>query len=122
MEFTAGEIVLIDWRGDGLPKEANKLRPCIVVEDVELFDELHPTVIVVPLTTDASMIIAELATIVEPDASNGCSTTSYAVSHAVVTAAKGRVRGRPGTRVSVTQLASIRAQIAESIGLSVTHG
>lgn len=35
MSFTAGQIVLVDWR-DALPKEPNKRRPAVVVEDKEL--------------------------------------------------------------------------------------
>ncbi|HTU70514.1 MAG TPA: type II toxin-antitoxin system PemK/MazF family toxin [Candidatus Baltobacteraceae bacterium] len=115
-EYASGEIVLIDWRGDGLAKEANKLRPCVVVEDDELFDAAHPTVIVVPLTSDESMVIPQLSTVVEPTPDNGCQRRSFAISHAVVTAAKGRVRGRPGTRITLDQLRSIRRQIAETIG------
>lgn len=116
-EYAPGDIVLVDWRGDALPKEANKLRPCVVVEDGELFDERHPTVIVVPLTTDVSMVVSDLATEVLPDASNGCASTTYAVSHAVVTASKKRVKRETGKRVTATQLTSIRRQIAESIGI-----
>jgi mRNA interferase MazF len=33
----AGQIVLADWRGDALPKEPNKRRPAVVVEDDALF-------------------------------------------------------------------------------------
>ena len=33
----AGQIVLADWRGDALPKEPNKRRPAVVVEDDGLF-------------------------------------------------------------------------------------
>ena len=46
----AGDILILNWRGDGLPKEANKVRPCVIVEDSDLFSEEHPNVIVVPLT------------------------------------------------------------------------
>ncbi len=39
--FLAGQIVIVDWR-DGIPKEPNKVRPAVVVEDHELFDESYP--------------------------------------------------------------------------------
>ena len=32
MRLKPGQIVLLDWRGDKLPKEPNKLRPCVVVD------------------------------------------------------------------------------------------
>src|SRR5690348_3092731 len=31
--LSAGQIVLADWRADALPKEPNRLRPAVVVED-----------------------------------------------------------------------------------------
>ena len=39
--FLAGQIVIVDWR-DAIPKEPNKVRPAVVVEDHELFDESYP--------------------------------------------------------------------------------
>src|ERR1051325_11112278 len=33
----AGQIVLADWRGDARPREPNKRRPAVVVEDDVLF-------------------------------------------------------------------------------------
>lgn len=49
--FAPGQIVLVDWR-DALPKEPNKRRPAVVVEDAELFHPSYPNVILVPLTAD----------------------------------------------------------------------
>jgi hypothetical protein len=37
LEVFAGQIVVVDWRGDALPKEPNKRRPAVVVEDAGLF-------------------------------------------------------------------------------------
>ena len=54
--FAAGQIVIADWR-DALPKEPNKLRPAIVVEDDRLFDPSYPNVILVPLTEDLRLAI-----------------------------------------------------------------
>jgi hypothetical protein len=45
--FSGGQIVIADWR-DALPKEPNKLRPAVVVEDETLFDPAYPNVILVP--------------------------------------------------------------------------
>jgi mRNA-degrading endonuclease toxin of MazEF toxin-antitoxin module len=63
--FSAGQIVLADWR-DALPKEPNKLRPAIVVEDDALFDAAYPNAILVPLTEDPRLAIAELSVVIEP--------------------------------------------------------
>jgi mRNA interferase MazF len=35
--FSGGQIVVADWR-DALPKEPNKLRSAVVIEDETLFD------------------------------------------------------------------------------------
>jgi mRNA interferase MazF len=35
--FTAGDIVIAGWRGGAPPKEPNKLRPAVVIEDQGLF-------------------------------------------------------------------------------------
>jgi mRNA interferase MazF len=35
--FAPGQIVIVEWR-DALPREANKRRPAVVIEDSELFD------------------------------------------------------------------------------------
>jgi len=45
--FSGGQMVIADWR-DALPKEPNKLRPAVVVEDETLFDPAYPNVILVP--------------------------------------------------------------------------
>lgn len=45
--YAAGQIVVVDWR-DALPKEANKLRPAVVVEDDALFADEYPNVLLVP--------------------------------------------------------------------------
>ena len=65
--FFPGQIVLADWR-DALPKEPNKLRPAIVVDDSELFGSSYPNVILVSLSEDADFAIEELSLIIEPTA------------------------------------------------------
>jgi hypothetical protein len=52
----AGQVVLADWRGDALPKEPNKRRPAVVVEDDGLFAPGYPNAILVPLTDDAALV------------------------------------------------------------------
>ena len=80
--FAAGQIVVADWR-DALPKEPNKLRPTIVVEDEGLFDPAYPNVILVPLTEDARLAIPELSLAIDPSPENGCTKRCWALSHCV---------------------------------------
>jgi mRNA interferase MazF len=111
----AGRIVVADLR-DALPKEPNKIRPCVIVEDSDLFDPDYPNVIVVPLTTDTSFVIQELAVEIPPTPANGCTSTSYAVAHSVVTISKQRIGKETPSSVTDEQLALIRRRIAESVG------
>jgi mRNA interferase MazF len=113
--FAGGQIVVADWR-DGLPKEPNKLRPAIVVEDETLFDPAYPNVILVPLTEDRRLAIADLSVIIEPTPQNGCSKRCYALSHCVATTSGARVQGT-GSRITQHELQAIRRQIALAIGI-----
>jgi len=63
--FEPGQIVIVDWR-DALPKEANKRRPAVVIEDSDLFDRSYPNVILVPLTEDGSMVLPALSVRIDP--------------------------------------------------------
>lgn len=115
--YFAGQIVLVDWRGDAIAKEPNKLRPCVIVEDERLFDPAFPNVLVVPLTERSDFIIPSLAVVIEPNAENGCADTCYAVSHSITVASKKRIAKSTPSRITPDQLTRIRAQIAECIGL-----
>ena len=113
--FDPGQIVLADWR-EALPKEPNKLRPAIVVEDGELFGTSYPNVILVPLSDDRDFAIAELALVIDPTPENGCTKSCFALSHCVATSSKQRVRPTQ-SRISFEQLEIIRRQIALAIDL-----
>jgi mRNA interferase MazF len=113
----AGQIVLADWRGDALPKEPNKRRPAVVVEDDGLFAPSYPNAILVPLTEDAALAIPDLSVAIVPTVENGCSKACWAVSHLVATTAKARLRATP-SRIAPEQLAAIRRQIALAIGIT----
>jgi len=113
--FSGGQIVLADWR-DALPKEPNKLRPAVVVEDETLFDPAYPNVILVPLTEDQRLAIPDLSVAIDPTPQNGCSKRCYALSHCVATTSAARVRPTE-SRVADDQLFAIRRQIALAIGL-----
>ena len=112
----AGQIVLADWRGDALPKEPNKRRPAVVVEDDGLFAPSYPNAILVPLTEDARLAIPDLAVAIAPSAENGCPNPCWAVSHLVATTAKARLRPT-ASRITDDQLAAIRRQIALAVGI-----
>lgn len=114
--FEAGQIVIADWRGDVLPKEPNKRRPAIVVEDDALFGLSYPNVLLVPLTDDPRLLIPDLAVMLEPTTENGCSKPCWAVSHLVATTSKSRLTATR-SRITPSQLASIRRQIALSVGV-----
>jgi mRNA interferase MazF len=111
----AGQIVLVEWR-DALPKEPNKRRPAIVVEDCDLFDPSYPNLILVPLAEDPHLAIADLAIELPPTAENGCTKPSYALAHHVTTTSKQRVTAT-ASRITDGQLTEIRRKIGLAIGL-----
>ena len=113
----AGQIVLADWRGDAMPKEPNKLRPAVVVEDDGLFAPSYPNAILVPLTEDAALAIRDLSVAIAPSAENGCRKPCWAVSHLVATTSKARLRATP-SHITPEQLATIRRQIALAVGIA----
>ena len=115
MNVTAGAIVLVDWR-DTPPKEANKKRPAIVVEDSDLFDAAYPNLILVPLTGDPRLAMPSLSVPIAPSPENGCSKASWAVAHHVTATSKQRIQTTT-SRITDAQLAEIRRRIALSIGI-----
>lgn len=115
MSLVAGQIVLVDWR-DALPKEPNKRRPAVVVEDSGLFDETYPNLILVPLAEDPHLAIADLSVRILPSAKNGCTKPCFALAHHVTTASKRRVSPTP-SRIAGPELAEIRRLIGVAIGL-----
>ena len=113
--FKAGTIVIVDWRGEALPKELNKLRPAVVVEDDGLFAPNYPNVIVVPLTEDADLAIPDLSVVIDPTPGNGCTNRCYALAPSVGSVSMARVRGT-ASRLTDEQVTRIRVLIAEAIG------
>jgi mRNA-degrading endonuclease toxin of MazEF toxin-antitoxin module len=112
---TAGQIVLVDWR-DALPKEPNKRRPAVVIEDSGLFDDTYPNVILVPLAEDPLLAIADLSVPILPTPENGCTKACFALAHHVTTTSKQRITSTP-SRITEAQLAEIRRLIGIAIGL-----
>jgi mRNA interferase MazF len=113
--FAPGQIVLADWR-DALPKEPNKLRPAVVVDDAELFSPSYLNGILVPLSEDAAFAMEDLSLAIDPTAENGCPKRCYALSHCVTINSKQRIRST-GSNILPEQLQIIRRQIAFAIGL-----
>jgi mRNA interferase MazF len=114
--FKAGDIVIVDWRGGARPREPKKSRPAIVVEDDELFHPDYPNIIVVPLTSDARLVIPGLAVTIDPTPDNGCERQSFALTASVTSVSVSRVRAT-GSYIRAEQLADIRHEIAEAIGI-----
>lgn len=100
-----------------MPKEPNRSRPAIVVEDHALFDDDYPNILVVPLTNDRLLAIPRLSVTIEPSPVNGCASTCYALSQSVTAVSKQRVRVTE-SRITMDLLVDIRRGIAEAIGLS----
>ena len=113
--FSAGQIVLVDWR-DALPKEANKVRPAIVVEDSELFGPSYANLILVPLSDDGELAPSDLLLPIEPTPENGCTKRCFALSCYVAATSKRRARPTR-SRIEPGQLDTIRRQIALAFGL-----
>ncbi len=99
-----------------MPKEPNKLRPAVVVEDDGLFAPAYPNAILVPLTEDQALAIPDLSLPIEPTTANGCRKLCWAVSHLVATTSKVRLQAT-ASRITADQLAIIRRQIALAVGL-----
>ena len=113
--MTPGSIVVVDWR-DALPEsgEPSKQRPAVVVGRGDLFHGEFGYLLVVPLTGDASMRVAEAAVEIAPTEENHCSKRCYALSWNVQTVPKRRVRATEA-RVTATQLKAVRDQIARLV-------
>jgi mRNA-degrading endonuclease toxin of MazEF toxin-antitoxin module len=111
-----GSIVLVDWR-DALPGtgEPNKLRPAVVIGSPRVFGFGLPFEIVVPLTGESALCIADAATTIEPSAENGCRKTCYLLAWNVQSVPHARLRPTP-SRISATELATIRTQVALCVG------
>lgn len=113
--MTPGSIVVVDWR-DALPEsgEPSKQRPAVVVGRGDLFHGDFGYLLVVPLTGDAAMCIAEASVEVPPTRENYCSKRCYALSWNVQTVPKRRVRATEA-RVTTVELKTIRDQIARLV-------
>ena len=115
--LVGGQIVLVDWREDARPKEANKLRPAVVVE-AGLFALTYPNAIVVPLTDDADLVIPELSLSLTPTEENGCPKACWAPAHLVTTVSKQRIARVTPSRIRPEQLTELRTLMADALGIA----
>ena len=115
--FPAGTIIIVDWRCYVVPKEPDKLRPAIIVENDELFESGYPNVILVPLACDSRPGLPSLSVVINPTPENGCMHRPFAIALMVIAASIRRIRETP-SRITDTQLRQIRQPIARAIGLS----
>ena len=99
-----------------MPKEPNKRRPAVVVEDEGLFAPTYPNAILVPLTEDAALAIPDLSVAIAPTAENGCSKPCWTVSHLVATTSKARLRATPA-HITPDQVTAVRRQVALAVGI-----
>lgn len=116
LALRAGQIVLADWRGEALPREPNKRRLAVVVEDDGLFAPAYPNAILVPLTEDETLVIPDLSVLIPPSRENGCVKPCWAVSHLVATTSKARLRVTR-SQITTEQLRAIRRQVALAVGI-----
>jgi len=123
VELKAGQIVTVDWRKDPKdpaqdphPPEPNKLRPAVVVQDTELLDPSFPTVLVVPMTSDRDLVMADLTVVLQPTATNGCKKVSYLVPQNLTCVAKTRIKEVTDSHITPVQLQQIRELIVLLIG------
>jgi mRNA-degrading endonuclease toxin of MazEF toxin-antitoxin module len=112
---TAGRIVAVDWR-DALPGsgEPNKVRPGIIVGSPRFFGSGLPFEIVVPLSGEPELAIVGASVLISPTPENGCTKPCYALAWNVQTVPHARLTETP-SRVTSTELADIRAQIAACV-------
>ena len=113
----AGQILWLDFRRDAVPKEANKLRPAIVVEGSNYFDARFPNLVVVPCTTRLTYEVPALCVRIDPSESNGFDRLNWAVAHALMSVSKRRVVEVTENRVSDQLLAAIRKCLLVTLGM-----
>jgi mRNA-degrading endonuclease toxin of MazEF toxin-antitoxin module len=112
---TPGSIVVVDWRdalrGSGEP---NKARPGIVVGRADVYEAAFGYLLVVPLTSDATLAIKSATLEIPPTDENCCSARSYALAWNVQTVPMRRVRATKA-RITLEELDVLRDQIARLV-------
>jgi mRNA interferase MazF len=115
VKIFAGRILIINLR-DALPDELGKrARPCVLVENRQIFGDEYANIVVVPLTHDRRASFSILTTTIDPTPENGCEVRSYAISAHVTSTSRLRIVRVTDSRITDEQLANIRTQIALAI-------
>ncbi|QPN64881.1 type II toxin-antitoxin system PemK/MazF family toxin [Synechococcus sp. CBW1004] len=116
-------MVTVDWRKDPdhpaqdpQPPEPNKLRPAVVVQDIELFDPAYPTVLVVPMTGDPARAIPDLTVVLQPSPSNGCKKVSDLLPQSLTCVAKTRITAATNSQITPAELQQLRQLVGLTIG------
>lgn len=90
--MTRGDVVWVDL-GEPLGSEANKARPCVVVSN-DVHNRLASTLIVVPITSNVSRILA-----VDVYLESLLGRPSKVQANQVRTVSKERIKGEPVARL-----------------------
>ena len=113
----------MDWRTDPdnpaqnpQPPQPNKLRPAVVVQDTELFHRTYPTVLVVPMTSDPALAIADLTVVLQPLPFNGCKNVSYLLPQNLTCVAKTRIATVTSSVITAAELQQLRQLMVLTIG------
>jgi len=86
------------------------------VQDCALFDPGYPTVLVVPMTGDPSLAIADLTDVLQPNSTNGCRKVSYLLPQNLTCVAKTRITDATECCVTTTELQQLRQLVVLVIG------
>lgn len=86
------------------------------MQDCELFDPAYPTVLVVPMTGDPSLAIADLTVVLQPNSTNGCRKVSYLLPQNLTCVAKTRITDATECCVTTTELQQLRQLVVLVIG------
>jgi mRNA interferase MazF len=123
VNLRAGQIITVDWRKepndpaqDSHPPEPNKLRPAVVVQDCELVDPAYPTVLVVPMTGDPALAMADLTVVLQPSSTNGCRKVSDLLPQNLTCVAKTRITTATYCCVTPAELQQLRQLVVLVIG------
>ncbi len=88
----------------------------MVVQNTELFDPAYPTVLVVPMTSDPDLAIADLTVVLQPSPSNGCKKLSYLLPQNLTCVAMTRITGATKSQITPAELQQLRQLVVLSIG------
>jgi len=123
VNLRAGQIITVDWRKepndpaqDPQPPEPNELGPAVMVQDWELFAPAYPTVLVVPMTGDPALAMADLTVVLQPSSTNGCRKVIDLLPQNLSCVAKTRITEATDCCVTASELQQLRQLVVLGIG------